>query len=117
VPSARIRIHDLETWCQIGVPDTERANPQRLLVDLEFDTSHPQADDIAATVDYATVADTARTTAQARPRHLIETLASDILHAVLDRFPISNLIVRVRKFSVPTVREVSVEVCQPPDRT
>jgi 7,8-dihydroneopterin aldolase/epimerase/oxygenase len=110
---ARIRIHDIETMCLIGVPDAERASPQRILIDLEFDAPPARLDDIATTVDYAAVADIARATAEDRPKRLIETLAQEILQAVVDRFPVSDLIVRVRKLSVPATREVSAEVRQP----
>lgn len=113
MPTVRIRIHDLEAWCRVGVPDTERARPQRLLFDIEFDAAAGQADDISATVDYFAVAQIALGTAESRPRKLIETLARDILDALAAQFPIADASVRVRKFSVPSTGEVSVEMRHP----
>lgn len=112
MPSARtrIRIRDLEARCHVGVPDAERAEAQRLLLDIEFDVAVGAPDDIVATVDYFAVGAVAREVAQARPRHLIETVARDVADAIRGRFPIQNLRVRVRKFSVPGIGEVSAEV-------
>jgi len=110
MPSARIRIRDLETRCHVGVPDAERAEAQRLLLDIEFDAALGESDDIAATVDYFAVGELAREVAQSRPRHLIETVARDVAAVIRERFPVQNLRVRVRKFSVPGTGEVSAEI-------
>lgn len=109
-PVQTIRIRGLETRCHVGVPDAERAEAQRLLLDIEFDVAVGEPDDIAATVDYFAVGEVAREVAQARPRHLIETVARDVADTIRGRFPIQNLRVRVRKFSVPGIGEVSAEV-------
>lgn len=111
--TARIRIRDLEAWCRVGVPDAERARPQRLLIDIDFDANFGEADDIAATVDYFAVAQFAVEVADSRQRRLIETLAKDVLSALVTRFPISAVRVQIRKFSVPGTGEVSVELTGP----
>ena len=111
--TAHIRIHDLEAWCRIGVPDDERARPQRLLMDIEFDADAGDADDIAATVDYFAACQAALNVAESSPRKLIETLARDVLATLAAQFPITNTKVRVRKFSVPGTGEVSVELSRP----
>lgn len=110
---ARIHIRELDAWCHVGVPDEERAHPQRLLLDIAFDASVGVSDDISATVDYFAVGQFAREIAQGHPRQLIETLARDVLAALSERFPIRNPSVRVRKFSVPGTAEVSVEIVSP----
>lgn len=110
MPLARIRIRDLDVWCHAGVPEAERAEPQRLLLDIDFDVSVGESDAISATVDYFAVCQLAREVAQSRPRQLIETLAREVLAAIKDRFPIGNAAVRVRKFSVPGTGEVSAEI-------
>ncbi|MCC6353955.1 MAG: dihydroneopterin aldolase [Verrucomicrobiae bacterium] len=108
--TAQIRIQDLEAWCHIGVPESERAHPQRLLLDIGFETPTNDNDHIAATVDYFAVCQAALEVAQSRPRQLIETLARDVLAVLAERFPIRSARVRVRKFSVPGTGEVSVEI-------
>ncbi len=55
----RISIVDLEVFYRVGVPEEERAKPQRLLltVEMEFDFSKaPKSDGIADTIDYFAVA-------------------------------------------------------------
>ena len=55
---SRISIVDLEVFYRVGVPDAERAQPQRLLltVEMEFDFSAAaKTDSIADTIDYFAV--------------------------------------------------------------
>ena len=50
-----ITIKDLSVLCRIGVPDQERANPQRLLITVEMSgdfSRAAQSDDIAHTINY-----------------------------------------------------------------
>ena len=54
---SKITITDLEVFFHVGVPDEERAKPQRLLVsvDMEFDFSIAAVSDrVTKTIDYFT---------------------------------------------------------------
>lgn len=107
----RILIRGLELWCSIGVPDAERSEPQRLLADLEiiprtgFDA---MGDDIASTIDYDSLSRELAAVAASRPRHLIETLAADLAHHVIDRHPALSVTVEVRKFILAHTEFVGV---------
>ena len=85
---------------RVGVPAAEREREQEVVVDLEmtFATSAAAAtDDFTKTVDYAAVHDAMAEVAMARQRLLIETLAEDLARAVLSRFDVEAVRVRLRK--------------------
>ncbi len=109
-----IRVVDLEVWTRIGVPDEERAQPQRLLVTLEMRVEDfgPAAatDDISRTIDYFTVAQYVKNFAQERPRKLLETFAEQLAGGLLGAFPIRKITLEVKKFILPDPRYVSVEI-------
>ena len=55
---SRISIVDLEVFYRVGVPDAERAQPQRLLLTVEMESDFSAAaksDSIADTIDYFAV--------------------------------------------------------------
>jgi len=96
----RILIPDVPVDCRIGVPDGERAAPQRLLVSVTLHgdlSAAGRSDDFSATVDYAAVAETVIHTSLDRPRSLIETLAEDVAAEILAGYPVEAVSVRVVK--------------------
>lgn len=108
-----IHIEQLEVFAQIGVPDEERAAPQRLVFNITFWPTHngPElADDIARTVNYAAVCAETKSFAQGRSDRLIETLAEALAGHLLDAFEIQRITVELRKFILPDVEFVSVTV-------
>jgi len=110
-----IQIVGLDLPVRIGVPEAERARWQSLAADL---TLHPAAsfdglgDQLAATVDYESVANEVKKWAAERPRHLIETLAVDIAQGVLEHFPVNTVVVELRKRILPGVDHVAVRVAR-----
>jgi dihydroneopterin aldolase len=112
-----IRVIDLEVWSKIGVPDEEREKPQRLLVSLELRVKDigPAAhtDNVKLTIDYAVVVQRVKSMAELRPRKLIESFAEEISVDLLRVFPISSLLVEIKKFVLPDARYVSVAIERP----
>ena len=109
-----IVISGLRVLAFIGVPEEERASAQELAIDitLEPNTSFADlGDDLAKTVDYVAVAARVISIVEERPRHLIETLASDIVCALLAEFPARAVTVEIRKFILPTTDHVAVRCC------
>ncbi len=108
-----IHIEQLELHAHIGVPDEERARPQRLTVCLtlwpidRFDGLH---DDLANAVNYAAVAGRVRDFVATRRDKLIETLATGIAGQLLGEFAISAVRVEVRKYVIPASDYVAVIV-------
>jgi FolB domain-containing protein len=108
-----IRIASLELEACVGVPDDERAKPQRLTVSLTIVPARDFAgldDDITRTVDYAAVTAAIRALAAARPRRLIETLAEEIAQLVLERFGCRHVDLELRKYILPETEYVAVRL-------
>jgi FolB domain-containing protein len=107
----KITIVDLEVSYCVGVPDEERAKPQRLLVtvDMNFDfTSAAVSDRIEKTINYFEVAQNLLKFGHDRSWKLIEKLASNIADMILAEYKPSAVLVEVKKFSIPEARYVSI---------
>ncbi len=108
-----ITIQGLEIMVHVGVPEEERATPQRLLLDLRFAAlAQPEQlhDDITQTVDYHRVSLRAAEISESRPRKLIETLADDLAESLLAEFHLNWIDVTIRKFILPRTEWVGVFV-------
>ncbi|HEV2319434.1 MAG TPA: dihydroneopterin aldolase [Verrucomicrobiae bacterium] len=109
----KISITDLEVYFCVGVPDEERARPQRLLltVEIEFDFSAAaRSDSIADTIDYFAVSQRLLKFGDGKSWKLIEKLASDICEMIAAEFRPQRVTVEVKKFPIPQARYVSVSV-------
>jgi dihydroneopterin aldolase len=109
-----IRVVDLEVFAHIGVPDTERREPQRLLISLEMSVdsfSHAAGtDNLAWTINYAHVAEHVKKITAHRARKLLETLAEEIAADLLKAFPIRKITLEIKKFVLPDAQYVSVKI-------
>lgn len=106
-----IHIEDLEVFYRVGVPDQERARPQRLLVTVEVECDFRPAvakDDLALTIDYHQISRRLLTFGEGREWKLIETLAVEIAELIVREFRAERVRVEVKKFVVPEARHVSV---------
>ena len=109
----KITLVDLEVFYRVGVPDAERAKPQRLLltVDMDFDFSAAaKTDAIADTIDYFAVSQRLLKFGDRREWKLIEKLAADVADVVLSEFKPQSVTVEVKKFPIKEARYVSVVV-------
>jgi FolB domain-containing protein len=107
----QIKISDLEVFYCVGVPDQERAKPQRLLLTIEMilDVSAAaSSDDVQKTIDYAAVANFLAKFGEGRNWKLIERLATNIADELLARFKPQSVTVEVKKFVIPQAQFVSV---------
>ena len=110
---SKIKIVDLEVFYRVGVPDAERAQPQRLLLTIEMEsdfTAAVKTDSIADTIDYFAVSQRLLKFGEGRSWKLIEKLAADIADLVLSEFKPQSVTVEVRKFAIPGARHVSVQI-------
>ena len=111
-----ISIEDLEVFFRVGVPDAERATPQRLLicVSIEHDfTSAAAVDDLTRTIDYYAVSRAILVFGEGRSWKLIEKLAVDIADLVRREFGVGRVTIEVKKFILPEAKHVSVLVTRP----
>ena len=108
-----IHIEQLEVSARIGVPEEERAKPQRLSVNISF-WPRQQAcdleDKIDQTVNYSAVAEETKSFVSDQSVSLIETLADRLAIHLLKIFPIQKVVVEVRKFALQDVKYVSASV-------
>jgi FolB domain-containing protein len=108
-----ITIKELEVQYHVGVPDAERARPQRLVISVEMRLDFAAAaagDDLTKTVDYYAVTRRLLAFGEGRSWKLIETLACDIAAMILRNFGPRSVAVEVRKFIIPETRWVAVRV-------
>jgi FolB domain-containing protein len=112
---SKITIVDLEVYYCVGVPDEERAKPQRLLltVDMSLDfTSASVSDRIERTINYQEVVDDLLKYGEGRSWKLLEKLAANVVELVLTKYKPQTVMVEVKKFSIPQARFVSVSTGQ-----
>ena len=110
-----ISIIDLEVHYRVGVPDSERAQPQRLLLTVALETDFSAAaktDSISDTIDYFAVTQRLLKFGEGREWKLIEKLAADIADLILAEFKPQSVSVEVKKFIIPQARHVSVALAK-----
>jgi FolB domain-containing protein len=113
---SRISIVDLEVFYRVGVPDEERAQPQRLLltIDLDFDFSAAaHSDRIEDTINYKAITDDLLKFGEGRSWKLIEKLAADVADLILKTYRPHSVQVEVKKFIIPQARYVAVALAKP----
>jgi len=109
----KVRIKGLVCRAHVGVPEAERHKRQKILLDIELGLDLRKAgrsDRVEHTVDYAAVAREVKEWVEGRPFVLVEAIAESAAGRVLGRFKVKQVMVRVRKFSVPGTENVSVEI-------
>jgi dihydroneopterin aldolase len=108
-----IELRDLEVYLRVGVPEAERASPQRLLITVVLTLSSERAaqtDDLRDTVDYSQIAQYLLGLGTARSWRLIEKLAGDIADDLIRHEQVQIVSVEVKKFIIPQTQWVSVTV-------
>jgi dihydroneopterin aldolase len=102
--SDRITLLGMQFKGRHGVSSEERAEPQPMEVDvvvrLDLSTA-AKSDDLADTINYATLFELAREVVEERSFHLLEALAGAIADAVLAAHSVDDVEVRVRKPKAP----------------
>lgn len=107
-----IRINSLELMCRIGVPDEERATPQRLTADIELTVEKPfrsMGEDITRTIDYDALSQRLVQLAAERPRVLVETLAQELCDCCTREFGAPTARIELHKYILLHTRSVSVQ--------
>ena len=108
-----IHLEELELFARVGVPDEERAQAQRLTLSATLWPVVPFSelgDEITRAVDYAAVAQSLQRFVAKREDRLIETLAEAIASHLLADFPLVRVRLELRKFILPEVKYVAVQL-------
>ncbi len=106
-----IEIKDLEVCFRVGVPDQERAHPQRLLITVELMldfTNAAKTDDLNQTLNYFSMTQQLLSFGRDREWKLIEKLAADIADQLLHDYKPLQIRVQIKKFIIPEAQYVSV---------
>ena len=100
-----IRLKGLALFPRLGITSWEKEGVQKVLVDLDLETDlelPARSDRIEDAVNYEEACRVVQEVAAARKYHLIESLAREILQALLRRFPkVERGRIRLRKVSLP----------------
>ena len=93
-----IELVGLEVFGRHGVGEDERREGQSFLYDVWLEVGEAGSSDrIEDAVDYREVAACVREVSDSRSFHLLEALAAAVAEALLERFPVPHVRVRVRK--------------------
>ncbi len=110
----QIIIKDLIARGIIGVNDSERVNPQEILINVVLFTDISKAgesDDIEDSVNYRTVAKKLQAHAETAKRLTVEALATDLARLCLEDTMVQKVRIRVEKpGAVRFSRSVGVEI-------
>ena len=109
----KITIQELEVFFHVGVPDEERARPQRLLITVEMTLDFSEAaarDDLTKSIDYHAVTQRLLRFGDGRSWKLIEKLAGDIAGTILEEFGADSVSVEIKKFILRETRYVAVRL-------
>jgi dihydroneopterin aldolase len=109
----RLALSGILCLCHIGVTEEERRERQKIEVDLELFADLEEAGrsgDLRKTIDYREVSEAVRGLLEDGTFHLVEAAARGVLDLVLSRFPVRRAVVRVRKFVLPEVGHVEVQM-------
>ena len=112
----RIVIKDLEVDAHIGVTESERAQPQRLLITVELDRDLAEAgrtDRETFTLPYDAVVTMVRKVVTERPYKLVEAVAHHVAETILFYNMAPAVTVEVKKFSIPRSQYVSIQIRRP----
>lgn len=110
---SRIAIVDLEVFYCVGVPDEERAQPQRLLLTVELGFNFDSAsvsDRIEKTIDYNEIAQDLLRYGEGRSWKLLEKLVANLADRIMTQYRPQSVAVEAKKFVIPQARYVSVAV-------
>jgi len=109
----QIIIQDLEVFYRIGVPEMERAQPQRLLVSVILDLDFQAAaknDDLLRTINYFEVCQRVLNFGLDREWRLLETLSCELSTMILNQFSPAKVGIEIKKFIIPEARYISVKM-------
>jgi 7,8-dihydroneopterin aldolase/epimerase/oxygenase len=93
-----VELHGIELFGYHGVLEEERREGQTFLFDLDLEVGDGALTDrIEDAVDYRELVALVREVSDGRHFRLIEALAASVADAVVSRFPVEHVRVRVRK--------------------
>jgi len=106
-----IRLKDITIFGFYGVSPQEREVGQKIQIDLELHsdlTAACTSDALQDTINYETVYTTVMELVDEGKRYrLLETLGEEICDAILKRYPVAKVEIRLRKLNLPFPNNLS----------
>lgn len=102
--ASSIIINDIKLNARCGVTDSERCQPQPILVDLTVQSLNEpafQSDQIKDTVDYAAMTECVRNAGESQAFVLLEALTEHLSQTLFQHFPLTHLKIWARKIQPP----------------
>ncbi|MFC1543605.1 dihydroneopterin aldolase [Candidatus Neomarinimicrobiota bacterium] len=99
-----IRLNNIALFAYHGVARQEQQAGQRFFLDIDIGTDlsvAAQLDDLASSIDYEAVYQTAAAAFVTPPCQLLERAAWHVITALFEQFPAREITVRIRKPSAP----------------
>ncbi len=110
----KIFIRDLKVNAILGVYESERITPQEVLVNVVITTDlqkASQSDNLADSINYATLAQRISQHIRTAKRYTVEALCTDIASLCLSEPGVFSVNVRIEKpQAMPEARSVGVEI-------
>jgi dihydroneopterin aldolase len=100
----KIILEGMEFYGYHGTTPEEKSLGQRFILDVELFLDLQPAgisDDLSRTVNYAQVFEAVQSIVCGHPYQLIEALAEAVAQALLEQFPVAEIMVRVKKPQAP----------------
>ncbi|HJL99961.1 MAG: dihydroneopterin aldolase [Acidimicrobiales bacterium] len=110
-----IQLRGLRVVCIVGVLPEERERPQPIELDIDIYTDLSAAgksDDLADTVDYGAVAETATEICLSSQAQLLEHLAQRIADQLLLLTPVSAVDITIKKIRPPIPMDINFTAVQ-----
>ena len=110
-----IRLNGLTVFGHYGVSPAEREVGQKIQLDIELQAdlrAACQSDSLKDTINYESVYALVVESVSESKHRLLESLGEDICYQLLQKFPISQVTVRLRKLNLPFPNSLAnVEIC------
>lgn len=100
----RISLSNMAFYGYHGIAPGEKSDGQRFFVDVDLFLDLGPAgttDEISKTIDYEGVFSMIKESVEVKRFHIIEALAEHIARAILKRYSVERVVIRVRKPHVP----------------
>ena len=114
--SYKVSLENIRLYGYHGASENERELGQRFEIDVEIEADLSEAvqtDSMGKTVNYEKVYRLVESEVVGKKYHLLESMADRIARDILEQFDVTEVLVRVRKPSVPiagSIDHVEVEV-------
>lgn len=98
--TCEIGVEDLVLHCILGVPESERAHPQKISVSFTIvpnTNASLESDSIRDAVDYAKVAERITSVAKSKSFRLVEHLGQMMGECIMREFPCMECSITIRK--------------------